>query len=237
LPLAALTWRAGLSPPRVESIIESLVGAALAIPMGDLLVVPSLQHALATHVLDALAAHHTAEPLSEGLPREEVRERVLGSAAPVFAEFVLEELARAGRITGRDRLALAGRAIALSSDEQRVRNALEQTLRQAGLRPPEPARLHEATGAAPAVVERVLQLLVRQRVVVRLDGMPFHQDVLTGLKDEISAMKRTPDAPVEISVATFKDRYGVTRKHAIPLLEYLDRERVTRRVGETRIVL
>ena len=43
--------------------------------------------------------------------------------------------------------------------------------------------------------------------------------------------------PARIDVATFKERFGVTRKFAIPLLEYLDRERVTRRVGDARVVL
>jgi selenocysteine-specific elongation factor len=65
--------------------------------------------------------------------------------------------------------------------------------------------------------------------------MLFHTDVLEDLKKEVRAMRA---AGIErIDVGTFKDRYGVSRKYAIPLLEYLDRERVTRRAGASRLIL
>jgi selenocysteine-specific elongation factor len=64
----------------------------------------------------------------------------------------------------------------------------------------------------------------------------FHDEALQQLKAEIGAMKAAGPA-AHIDVAAFKERFGVTRKFAIPLLEYLDRERVTRRIGETRVVL
>jgi selenocysteine-specific elongation factor len=67
--------------------------------------------------------------------------------------------------------------------------------------------------------------------------MYFHAGALDALKAEVRALKREAGAQARVDVATFKARYGVTRKFAIPLLEYLDRERVTRRVGEARIVL
>ena len=71
---------------------------------------------------------------------------------------------------------------------------------------------------------------------MKIDVLLFHDDALKRLKAEVGAMKAA-DAGVRIDVATFKERFGVTRKFAIPLLEYLDRERVTRRIGETRVVL
>jgi selenocysteine-specific elongation factor len=73
---------------------------------------------------------------------------------------------------------------------------------------------------------------------MRVDTLIFHADALAGLKADIQAMKTTTaGGRTTVDVATFKDRYGVTRKFAIPLLEWLDRERVTRRMGETRVVL
>jgi selenocysteine-specific elongation factor len=67
----------------------------------------------------------------------------------------------------------------------------------------------------------------------------FHAETLQRLKTEVQALKgnAAPAGQVTVDVATFKDRFGVTRKFAIPLLEWLDRERVTRRVGETRVIL
>ena len=65
----------------------------------------------------------------------------------------------------------------------------------------------------------------------------FHEEALAGLKAEVVALKQSAGAGARIDVATFKEKFGVSRKFAIPLLEYLDRERVTRRVGESRVVL
>jgi selenocysteine-specific elongation factor len=66
----------------------------------------------------------------------------------------------------------------------------------------------------------------------------FHESALRQLKDDVTSLKlSSPGAVVTLDVAAFKDRYGMTRKFAIPLLEYLDRERVTRRVGDSRIVI
>ncbi|PYR15962.1 MAG: hypothetical protein DMF94_29935 [Acidobacteria bacterium] len=83
----------------------------------------------------------------------------------------------------------------------------------------------------------MLKLLQRQKVLVRVDVLLFHDEALKRLKAEVAALKTSAGAGARIDVATFKERFGVTRKFAIPLLEYLDRERVTRRMGESRVVL
>jgi selenocysteine-specific elongation factor len=73
-------------------------------------------------------------------------------------------------------------------------------------------------------------------VLVKVDTLLFHEEVLKRLKQDVAALKSS-GADARLDVAAFKQRFGVTRKFAIPLLEYLDRERVTRRVGESRVVL
>jgi selenocysteine-specific elongation factor len=70
-----------------------------------------------------------------------------------------------------------------------------------------------------------------------VDVLLFHDDALKLLKAEVSGLRTAAGAAARIDVSMFKERFGVTRKFAIPLLEYLDRERVTRRIGETRVVL
>jgi selenocysteine-specific elongation factor len=71
---------------------------------------------------------------------------------------------------------------------------------------------------------------------VRAGDLLFHESALTQLKTEIQSLKRRGESET-IDVGSFKDRYHITRKYAIPLLEYLDRERVTRRMGDTRKIL
>ena len=83
----------------------------------------------------------------------------------------------------------------------------------------------------------MLKLLQRQKVLIRVGTLVFHDEALTKLKAEVAALKASAGAAARLDVATFKGRYGVSRKFAIPLLEYLDRERITRRVGDARVVL
>ena len=232
----ALVWRAGVAPGRLAAVVSMLVEAGQALEAGDRLVAPEWRARIAERVIVALSAHHAAEPLSDGLPTEEVRERVLAGIAPGLTETVLRDLSAEGRIAGTDRLALSGHGPVLSPDERRARGELERVLSDAGLAPPDAAKLPELVGASTAVVERVLQLLVRQRVVVRLSGLPYHARVLDALKTDIAA-GRSAGGDAYVDVATFKSRFGLSRKYAIPLLEYLDRERVTRRVGDRRLVL
>ena len=83
--------------------------------------------------------------------------------------------------------------------------------------------------------QKIVTLLLRDRVLVKLsDDLVFHRDALDALRRQIVAQKaKTP----KLNVGSFKDLFGITRKYAIPLLEYLDRERVTRRVGDERLIL
>jgi selenocysteine-specific elongation factor len=136
----------------------------------------------------------------------------------------------------RERLALQSHQVSLTTEEALVQAALERVYREAKLTPPDLTTAAAATSATPAIVERVLALLLRNRTLVKVDTMVFHASALDELKTEVRALKQGSEAP-KVDVAAFKARYGITRKYAIPLLEYLDRERVTRRVGEDRIVL
>jgi len=151
-------------------------------------------------------------------------------------EHVVERLVGARRIVARERLALAGHQLAFSDEEQRAFGAVERAYRDAGLRPPEPASLAETARLSPQAIEQALRVLTKQKLLVKVGTLWFHAEALARLREEIAAM-RASGRTVEIDVATFKQRYDVSRKYAIPLLEYLDRERVTRRVGEKRIVV
>jgi selenocysteine-specific elongation factor len=237
LPIASLVSRAGVAAEALPSLVERLVKEGVAASAGDVLVTPPVLDRLAREVLSLLGDHHRAEPLSEGMPREEVRERVFARAGEGVFERVLADLQQARKAGGRDRLALASHQVSLTGEEERARGAIEAAFRAAGLKPAEPREVGAAAGVAPDVVDRVLKLLVRQRVLVKLETMHFHQAALEALKQDMAAERARAGADARIDVAAFKDRYGVSRKYAIPLLEYLDRERVTRREGDSRRLL
>jgi selenocysteine-specific elongation factor len=237
LPLVALVSRAGLAPPDVDAFVRTLQGEGLARRVGDLLVAPSLLADAARQVIALVEEFHRAHPLTDGVPREEARERVLPRAHAAVFEAVLADLAAANKLVVRDRLARPGHQLSLSPEEARARDAVERAYRDGGLRPPDVATVATDARIPPAVAEKMLALLVRQKRLIRVDTLVFHAEALDALKSEIRALKAATADRATVDVATFKDRYGVTRKFAIPLLEWLDRERVTRRVGETRVVL
>jgi selenocysteine-specific elongation factor len=237
LPVTALVSRAGGEPRDVRSRIEALAKRAVAVQVSDVLVTrPNLERAKAS-IVDGLAAHHRSQPLSEGLSREEARVRLFGRGHPAVFDRVLDDLLAARLVVGRDRLALASHHVEWSPDAARAREAIERAFLDAGLAPPDPASLASVSGAPAGVVDQVVKLLQRQKVLVKVDTLVFHDETLQRLKREIGAMKASAGADAMIDVRAFKERFGVTRKFAIPLLEYLDRERVTRRVGDARLIL
>jgi selenocysteine-specific elongation factor len=235
----ALVSRAGLSYAEADRAVERLTRAGVATLVGDLLVSPHVLSALGEQLIAALQAHHEAQPLSGGMPREEARERLFRRVAPAVFDAVVTALVSGRRLVARDRLALEGRQPSLSTDEARVQSALERIYRDAKLTPPDVATAAAAAGATVSVVERMLSLLVRTRALVKVDTLVFHAAALEELKADVRRLKDegTAAGPPKVDVASFKSRYGVTRKYAIPLLEFLDRERVTKRMGESRIVL
>ena len=237
LMVAALRSRAGVAPEAVDELVRQLVQQGRAVLAGDVLVAAGILAALKQRLLEEIAAYHRAQPLLDGLPREEARERLFGRANPAVFDRVLQDLVAAGQIFARDRLGLASHALSLSGDEAHARDTIERVLRSAGLRPPDLASLSAATGLEPAVTDRMVKLLVRQKVLVRIETLLFHSDALRRLKEEVIALRAARGERVTIDVGSFKEHHGISRKFAIPLLEYLDRERVTRRVGEVRVVI
>ena len=233
--IASLVSRTGFDPGSVDEAVGRLVRAGSAVRAGGVLLTPAAVDALASGVLKRLTDHHRAEPLSEGMPREEVRERIFARAGEGVFDEVMARLQQAGTLVGRDRLALASHRVSLTPEEEQARQVIALAFRAAGLTPPDPREVAQAHAIRDAVLDRVVKLLVRQRTLARLDTMLFHQEALDALKRDLVALKAAaPDGRATIDVGMFKQRYGLSRKYAIPLLEYLDRERLTRRAGDVR---
>lgn len=236
IAIDGLARRLGLAMDALRPLIGTVTATREVVQVGDRLFGATVIRGLDARLLAAVTAHHREQPMSEGLPREEARARVFGGAPPALFEHVVGQLTAAGRVSGRDRLALAGQGVSLTAEEAKARTALERTFRDSGLSPPDLASAASAAGVALPVADRVARLLVRQKALIKLDAVLFHPDALEQLKRDVRGLK-TETAAATFDVAAFKDRFGVSRKYAIPLLEWLDRERVTRRVGDARVVL
>ena len=237
LPLAALISRVGVDPLSRDARADALVAAGQAVRAADVLVSPAIYARLKEAIAATLTAHHRTQPLSDGIPREELREQLFAHGHAAVFERALADLGAAGAIAARERVALASHRVELSPEEDRARTTIERAYREAGLKPSDAAAIAAEAGIAPTVADRVMKLLQRQKVLVRVDVLVFHEDALRRLKTEVAGLKTLAGGAARLDVAAFKERFGVSRKFAIPLLEYLDRERVTRRIGDTRVVL
>jgi selenocysteine-specific elongation factor len=189
---------------------------------------------LAGTVLDALAAFHRDEHLSSGPSREDLRSRLCRTMPQDAWRQLLDELIAAGDVrSAGDKVALAGHEVVLGEPEARLAERLERGLLEAGLEPPDLDELVEP--AERDVARRVVEVLIARGALVRIrDGKLFHARALEEL---MRRLERQAASSRTIDVAAFKALAGVTRKHAIPLLEHLDERRVTRRVGNLREIL
>ena len=238
IPVATLVSRGGVSPGRLSSVLDAMIKTGRIARAGDRLVSADVLDRAGRKLIDLVTAFHKANPLSEGLPREEAREKVLARTDPAIFDLLTERLIGQKKLTGKDRLALPTHRVSVTGDDARVKSALVEAYRAGGLKPPDAAALADACKSQPAVIDKMTQLLTREKVLVRVDTLLFHSDALEQLKRDVSALKSgAPGGRATVDVAAFKDRYGISRKFAIPLLEFLDRERVTRRTGDVRLVL
>jgi len=189
---------------------------------------------LADAVDAALEGFHRAEPLRAGISRERLRGAVAPDMPIEAWRAWLDGRAAAGLLrTDGERVASASHEVVLSDRERESIERIELRFREAGLEPPDPADVVRDEGGERG--ERLLELLVERGRLVRIrDGRPFHVEALDGLYRRILEHRRTSSS---IDVGTFKELFGVTRKNAIPLLEHLDAERRTRRVGNVREIL
>lgn len=235
-PAAQLSARAGTEPGRYQPLVAMLERSGQAILLGSAFVSSAHLDAARRKLLAIVTDYHAKHPIEDGIAREELRERVCGDAAVTVFEHLVTTVVKAGTIVARGRVALAGRSTALTDQEVRARDTIAQILHESGLTPPDPAVLASRTGLARELVDRVATLLIREKVLVRLGDLLFHESALSRLKADIATLRQQGTVST-LDVAVFKDRYQMTRKHAIPLLEFLDRAHVTRRVGNTRQIL
>jgi selenocysteine-specific elongation factor len=223
-----LMRRGGLSQEDADRVLADLVGRGAVLRAGDSVLDAEVAGTAQAAIVKLLSAFHRSHPGEAGIPREVVREHV---RAGNKLETLLAGLGET--VTGTDRLALASHRPAVSGEEVRVMGAVERILKSAGMQPPDLATLGAGAQAAPATVQKALMGLVKAGRVHRLDVLWFHADTLAALKADVRAMG--PGTPIDVGSA--KARFGVSRKFAIPLLEYLDRERITRRSGDQRVVI
>ena len=179
---------------------------------------------------------HRVNPLSPGIPRQGLRGLCGNPRAELF-EASLGDLLKAGAlsITG-DLVQRAGRTMALAPEEERAKELIEREFEAAGLAVPSFATVLAKLPVEAQRAQKILQILLRENALVRVTAeLIFHRSAVARLRELLAGYRKAKGA--KLPVLAFKELTGVTRKYAIPLLEYLDRQQVTRRVGDERVIL
>ena len=234
LSVAGAVRETGLKQSVLQPVIAALVQQKQIIQVGEFLLSSEAIEKTREKLVAALEAFHKANPLVGGISKEELREKL--DLHQTVMEALLAQLTRdkKAEVSG-EQVRLAGRGVELKDDEAKAKQQIEKAFADAGLKVPLMKEVLDKLPVDKARAQKLVTLLLRDRVLVKLaDDLVFHQSALQGLRELMAAQKaKTP----KIDVPTFKDLIGVTRKYAIPLLEYLDQQRITRRVGDERIIL
>lgn len=234
LTLADAIAETGWLPAKLEQLASRLVAAKSVTRAGDVLLTSTAFQEAREHLLNAVDSFHKANPLSAGMNKEELGEKTdLANAA--FESLLASLVAEKKLAVSGETVSMAGRSVVMKDDEAEAKRTIEDAFMKAGLKVPE---LKEVVASLPldkVRAQKIVTLLLRDRVLVKLgDDLVFHKAALDTLREQIKGYKTKS---TRIDVAAFKDLTGVSRKYAIPLLEHLDRERVTRREGDARVIL
>jgi selenocysteine-specific elongation factor len=197
---------------------------------------------LKTKTLAEIEAHHRREPLAKGIGRETLREKIFSHLPLEIFKAVLAALERDGKIAAeKDSVRAAAHNLELSAEEKILRERLEKIYAEAKLEVPAlDAALDESvrgTRLNRQQARKVFQLFLNASELVKVtEDFYFRRETLDELLNQLKDYAaQTSDRLID--VATFKEIAGVSRKYAIPLLEYFDREKRTRRAGDKRLIL
>jgi selenocysteine-specific elongation factor len=233
--LATLSGRVPFGPERLTGVLGALQasGRILGVERDWFLHPESAEH-VRSQVLAALAEFHRANPLKPGMSREELRRRAGNTDERIFAH-LLGRLDAEGLVRSeRDKVRLASHEVQLSPAQQRVVDQVETDFLRTGAAPPNPEEALSRAGVTGDEEHELFQMLVEGKRLVRIkESLFFHTQALDQIQEKLIALLRERK---DIGPADIKDLLGISRKYAIPLLEYFDGRRVTMRVGERRVL-
>ncbi len=201
---------------------------------GSRWILPAAFRRLEELARNELAAYFRAHPLAAGMPKAEFLQQILPRGAHSLSTTYLAWLEKNGTVAIDGHLILKpGRSATLSDEESKASQAILGLFRSGGLAPPAPSDVSAATGVKRQILDGLLRFHVERGELVRLPG-----ELLIAAEAVASIRSALADEGwEEFSVAEFKDRFSLSRKWAIPLLEHLDSIGVTRRVGNARQVM
>jgi len=191
---------------------------------------------LMEQVVTYLDVFHGKNSLSTGISKEQLNSGLGKICHPLALKAALNQLTQSKAVLIENELvSLAGRKVLLSAEESAAKAQIEEAFFQAGWKVPVLDEVLAAVTVPPAQARKLVSLLAKEKRLVKIsENLLYHTESIARLKEVLASYKKQS---AQIDVGKFKDLTEISRKYAIPLLEFLDRERVTRRVGDCRVIL
>ena len=237
---AELARRLGLPPAQVAKRLAALARDQKLIEVPEehgrarRWIAPAAVQRVTERARRVLREHFQKDRLAESIPKAEAVRRILRGRAVELADVYLGWLAAQKVLAVQgDQVTLPGRSAQLTGEESKLSTDVLERFDKAGIAPPSPGDVARELNAKPQILEGVIRHLIARGQLTKLpSGLILASSALTGLRRDLLAT-----AWERFSVADFKDRFGLTRKWAIPLLEHLDSTGATRRVGDDRMIV
>ena len=239
MPLKELNSYVDLPAADLERICSGLAadGHLVMIPgPSTILMPPRVVESLQSETLHQVQRCHEQSPLAKGISREELRKKVFDRLNPEVFRFCLDELVAQKKIALlEDAVSAHGRTVQLSAGERQLRERIEEAFLRGGFQPPTLQDIQASVGGNAEEIRRIYFWMIKEKILVKVtEEMPYHRTTVEEIK---AAIRRRFQPGTLFGVPAFKELFNLTRKHAIPLLEYLDREHITRRQGNDRVLL
>lgn len=219
----------GMPQEQVKDILTSLVGAARVIRLNDCFISRSAWEKLTQRATAILAAYHQSHPLRLGMPREELKSR-LSISAKLFPEIVQRMVEQGALVEQGSSLRLPTHSIRFTEEQQERITAMFKAMEQSPFAPPSASELEQNYGIGEEVISALLE---QKRLVKIAEGIVFlpaaYEEMVRRVIDLIQTNGKA-------TVAEVRDMLGSSRKYVLALLEHLDEIKVTRRVGDERVL-
>lgn len=234
--------RTGITAAILKTVVDNLAAEGRLVDAVGIYLSHSSFAELEKSVTETLENFHKRDALSEGMPRQVLRERIFRLSQPETFRVLLQKLEQNGAVVSdRDLVRLASHTVEFSEQDESFRSEILKIYGQAALAVPKFDEVFSDACKVSAVsAERGAKLfrsLVRSGKIVKVsDEFFFAADEIAKLVQKLRTFAAST-ADRLIDVAGFKQLAGISRKYAIPLLEYYDREKVTQRIGEKRLIV
>jgi selenocysteine-specific elongation factor len=239
MELSRISARRGIVQTQLRDRVQALVKAGRLRTVSEnpfVVVSASAFKQAADAAATAVKRFHEANPLVAGIGREELKARLFGDASNALFQSVIDKLVADKKIVvAQDVIHEFGRKVTLKADEEKIRGQIAERFRSLGLQVAPADEVIDALKVERNTARKIIQLMLKDNALIKINEELFvDRAAIEKLIVDVRALKSTNP---KFGVGEFKNLTGVTRKHAIPLLEYLDRQRVTRRVGDERMIL